>query len=255
MKKQNFWIKLKNFFIKAGKSSLDILYPPDLKCIFCGKDIPNFDEQPFCEECKKENILNTSHRCKFCDMPLHTEHNVCDFCQNGNHKFDKAFSPFLYNNTVKKAILKFKNDNGRYLIKSFSKYICDEIKKANITIDYIIPVPSHKKTVKQRGYNQSELLAKAIGKELNITVDCDNITKEIYTKQQKKLNYRERQQNIFKSLKIKDNKKYNGQNILIVDDVLTTCATVNSVASLIRPYVHNIYIATIARRDIEDSYK
>ncbi len=255
MAKGNFWNKFKKFFIKAGKTSLDILYPQDLKCIFCGNDIPDFETQPYCHDCEKEHVLNDGHRCKFCDMPLHTEHNVCDYCQNGKHKFDKAFSPFVYNNMVRKAILKFKDDNGKYLIKTFTKYICEKIKEANITIDCIIPIPSHKKTIKQRGYNQANLLAQSIGKKINAIVDNGNITKEIYTKPQKTLSFQERQKNIYSSLKIKDPKKYEGQNILIVDDVLTTCATVNAVCSLIRPHVHNIYVATIARRDIEDSYK
>lgn len=252
--------KIKEIFVKTGHFSLDLLFPQDLKCIFCGNDIPSFSDKPYCDECEKAGVLNNGHRCRICDMPIYDESDVCEYCKINNetkkskNKFNKAFCPFLYNDITKSAVVRFKDDNAKYLTKTFSKYICKLIKEANVTIDLIVPVPSHPKTIKRRGYNQAELLARQISKDLgNIEVNTTAIIKTSYSKQQKKLNYAQRQENISKSIKVVDLTPFKDKNVLIVDDVLTTCATVNTIASRIRHKAHNIYVATIARRDLKDS--
>ena len=251
--KKRIFLNLKKFFVKAGNASLNLLYPQNMKCMFCGKDIPDFEKQPFCDDCKKQEIFNNGHRCKFCENPLHDESDVCENCKNNHNLFQKAFCPFLYNNLTRSPILKFKNDYGKYLTPTFAKYIVDDIKKANITIDLIIPVPLHKKKRKARGYNQAEVLANQLGKELNVPVDTTSILKIKQTKQQKKLDYKQRQSNLFSTFLLTTKTNIKDKNILIVDDIMTTCATVNAISALIKKYVNNIYVATIARRDLKDA--
>lgn len=251
-----FWQKLKKGLVKTGSFSLDLLFPQDMKCIFCGNDIPDFEDKPYCEECEKKGVLNDGHRCRICDVRVHDSRDICEYCDKSNKqyispKFDKAFCPFLYNKTTKGAILRFKDDNGRFLTKTFTKYICNAIKEANISIDIIVPVPSHPKTVRRRGYNQAQLLADEIGKEFNVEVNTTCVLKDKYTKQQKTLNFADRRRNIRESLSFHNLEIFKDKNVLIVDDVLTTCSTMNAIAEKLRPKANNIYVATIARRELE----
>lgn len=259
-KPNKFWQKLKKGLFKTGSSSLDLLFPQDMKCIFCGNDIPDFEDKPYCHECAKKDILNDGHRCRICDVRVHDSREICSYCDRSNKniitpKFDKAFCPFIYNKTTKGAILRFKDDNGKFLTKTFTKYMCDAIKQASITFDIIVPVPSHPKTIRRRGYNQAELLANEIGKEFNVPVNTTSVLKTKYSKQQKTLNFAQRRKNIRESLEFKNLEIFKDKNVLIVDDVLTTCSTMNAIAERLKPNAHNIYVTTIARRELEKRNK
>lgn len=254
-KNQNFGKKSKNFLIKLGHAMIDLLYPPDIKCIFCGDDVPDFDNQPFCENCAKKQPFNDGNRCKICDVQVPDDVEICDRCKSKKNPilFQKAFCAFRYTDTVRSSILAFKDDNAKYLAPIFSKFICKKINDAGVTVDVIVPVPAHISSIRKRGYNQAELLANQIGKDLGVVVDIENIVKINKNKPQKTLNFEERQKNVYNTLSIKDENKFNGKNVLIVDDIMTTCATVNAVAALIYKSANNVYVATIARRDIRDS--
>lgn len=252
MKNNGFLHKIKEFFIKGGNVALDLLYPENIKCIFCGVDIPDYDNKPYCDECEKKEIFNNSpNRCKFCDTPIYDESEICENCKNHHPVYQKACCPLLYKNEVRAAILKFKDDNAKYLAKPFAKLVCDRLEQENFSIDIILPVPSHKRTVKKRGYNQAQVLAEEIGKILNLPVKSDLIEKTKITKAQKSLDYAQRQSNLYKSFKAQNLDCLKDKNVLIVDDILTTGATVNAIARLIKKQAHNIYVACIARTNFE----
>ena len=69
------------------------LFPDDIKCIFCGKDIPSFYEKPYCFSCEKEIKINTGNRCLICDLPINNEAKICDFCKTNHRHFKRAFTP------------------------------------------------------------------------------------------------------------------------------------------------------------------
>lgn len=251
--KVKFSTKFKNFCVKLGQGFLDLFYPPKIKCIFCGVDIPNFEEQPYCDKCKSEGVLNNGKRCRICDCPIYDEKEVCDHCASHKKVFQKAFCPFVYTGRVRSAILRLKNDNAKYLAPIFAKLMCDRILQEGVTVDIIVPVPSHIKTIKKRGYNQAALIADEMGKILGCPVSKDNIRKTKLTKEQKNLTFKERQKNLIDSFSIASSQEFEDKNVLIVDDIITTGATMNAVSSLIRKKAKNIYVSAFARRDITDS--
>ena len=81
-----------------------IFFPDNIKCMFCGNDIPNFDQQPFCNECQKKLEFNIGHRCRICDDPILNEAEVCDRCQKQKRYFKKAVCPL---NVSKPKVLQF----------------------------------------------------------------------------------------------------------------------------------------------------
>lgn len=240
----NFYVFFSKVAKKGKKVISRLLYPDDYKCIFCGKDIPNFYERPYCADCAKELPFNNSHRCQVCDQPIYNEATVCDFCQKQKRFFKKAFCPFLYKDLVRKQILAYKDSNRRYLAKGFAIILARALEGLNI--DVITYIPMTEKKQKQRSFNQAKLLAEALGLLLGKRVLC-LFEKTRDDKAQKELSYRERHEKMIGTYVLKPAKLKKDENVLIVDDILTTCATANYCSGLLYPKVNNIYVACIAR--------
>lgn len=105
-----------------------------------------------------------------------------------------------------------------------------EMQKSNNfnDIDFIVPVPLHPNRQKQRGYNQSEMIAIGIAKILNINISIDNFIRNEETTTQTKKTKEERWQNVAGKFLIKDENIFKNKHILLVDDVLTTGATLEA---------------------------
>ncbi len=100
-----------------------------------------------------------------------------------------------------------------------------ELKLKDWQLDLIIPVPIHHLKKAERGYNQSDYLAKGLSKSLNIPYSGKMIKRIKYTESQTKLKMKERALNVSNAFKVRNAEKVKGKNILIVDDVCTTGAT------------------------------
>lgn len=250
-------MKIKQNFKNLWNKILDIIFPDNFKCILCGKELSN--DGYFCDEClyEKDNaIFNLGNRCEICDTQILPENKICDNCKDRkshrNLYFKKCFCPLNYQGRVRSAILKLKEDNAKYLVKPFAELIFNRLKNENLQLDIITFVPSHKKTIRRRGYNQAKLLAEYLATMLKIPCK-ELLEKNVYTKKQKKLDYNSRQENIKNSMRLINKEIIKGKNILIVDDVITTCATINTCASLM-PKAKNIYAVAIARRNLAINY-
>ncbi len=240
---KNFTEKIK----RIANKTLDILFPNDFKCILCGKDLFS-NEYVFCKECLLDDIFNEGNRCVKCDTIIKEGNIICDHCKNSKRFFEKCVCPLNYNDKVKNAILKFKEDNARFLARPFAELIINRLKEENIQFDIIVPVPSHIKTIKRRGYNPSLLLANEIGRILNKPV-MEVLVKNVITSKQKFLNYEDRQNNLLDSMTLVDKTSIRGKTILLVDDVITTCATINTCSSLLVK-AKKIYACGVARTNI-----
>lgn len=112
----------------------------------------------------------------------------------------------------------------------------------------IIPVPLHRKRLKERGYDQSSLLAFGIGRQLNIPVSCENLIRTRYTIPQVNLSGYERTKNVRGAFSIRDNEELKDKVILLIDDVLTTGATIRECVKLMRgASADKIHVLTFAR--------
>lgn len=245
-------MKFTDFFIKTKAKSLNALFPKEIKCIFCGRDIPEFNTLPYCENCAKEEYFNTGNRCMYCDTRIPEENVICDFCKKRRKNFEKTFCPLLYSKRVRNTILKLKSDNARYLAAPLAKLIYQRIAQSKIKIDIVIPVPVHDKTRRRRGYNQTELLGMELAKLLNADMRTDIITKDTMTDNQKELPYRKRLKNVADCFNIRDKQAVKDKNVLILDDIMTTGSTINAIAKLIKPHAYHVYAAAIARDNLDN---
>ncbi|GAI10987.1 unnamed protein product, partial [marine sediment metagenome] len=121
----------------------------------------------------------------------------------------------------------------------------DEFKKK---IDLIIPVPLHKNDLRKRGFNQSILLGRVIGNYFSIPVGKKVLIKEKLTPFQVNLSKKEREKNILRAFSVEKPEEIKGKNILILDDVFTTGATVEECTKeLMKARAKNIFVLTLAR--------
>lgn len=239
-------MKIKEKLNLIKNKILDIVYPSDFTCIFCDNEIPSGD---ICEKCLSFSIFNEGNKCQICDTPIKDGNIICDHCKNHKRYYQKCLCPFNYEGNVRKSLLKFKSDGAKYLAKPFAKYIAEKLAVEEVDFDVIVPVPSHKKSVKERGYNPAKVLAEELSLITGKPVE-DVLYKTFYTKKQKLLNFAERQSNLENSITLLNKSAILNKNVLIIDDIITTSATINTCAILMHK-AKNIYGCAVARRSLK----
>ena len=196
--------------------------------------------------------INKNSLCKKCEIALRSQavFNIDNYSKDSDKYFNEHIYIFMYENQIRNLILKYKFQNKAYLYKTFTNFFINNKKILGKIQNYdiIIPVPISKRRDKQRGYNQSELIAKEIGKftKINVLQNCIIKDKDIIA--QSKLNKEQRQNNIKNAYKIRKEEIINNKNILIIDDIYTTGSTVNECSRILRKAnPKNIGILTIAK--------
>jgi ComF family protein len=112
----------------------------------------------------------------------------------------------------------------------------------------IIPVPLHIKRLRERGFNQSLVLARAVEHKRQIPVNFSVLKRHKFTLTQTGSNRNERKENIKGAFEVTDKKKIDGKNIILIDDVYTTGATINECAkTLIKAGAQKVAVLTLAR--------
>ncbi len=232
---------------------LNILYPENLTCVFCDEEI--FDDNKFntCESCYNNLPFIKEKVCARCGDPIKSMATYCDRCQNKKFFYDKARSVFYYKDEIRSCIKRFKFDGCKYLYKPFANFMAEKYKEENYDCDVITYVPIHETRLKMRGYNQAELLAKEIAKILNIPFVEEAIIKTKKTIPQAELDYKQRQTNLVDVFKVKKSNAFKNKNVLLVDDIFTTGATINNCARKIKKSGANkVFALTFAHTIIEE---
>jgi ComF family protein len=230
-------VTLKNLI----EDALCLTFPNNLTCDICGTEV--FDGNTLCEECKQSIEFNNGHTCPICGRKT-TESGICLECKALAPKYKRATSALVYREGTVKLIYKYKSGCG-YLKDYFAELIapkCDVFADA----DGISFVPMTKRAEYDRGYNQSELIAKELSKKLGLPLLKGAIKKTKESAEQKTLTRREREKNLAKCFKA-DKKVVAGKKIIVVDDVMTTGATADEVTgALLKAGAAAVYFTTIA---------
>lgn len=203
-----------------------------------------------CGFCNK--IISEEYTCKSCKEKLQY---ICESEKQYvpvNSNFDVLVCAYKYKGIVRTKILQYKFKNSKYLYTSLSERLLKLLLRYKDEIDYVVPVPIHKKRYFKRGYNQSELIAKFISKNIGITLLKNVIKKVQNTKPQSLLSASSRRQNVSNAYKIMDTKRIANKTILLIDDIYTTGATVNECSKVLKESgVKKIIVATIAKSTAE----
>jgi ComF family protein len=221
---------------------LNILYPS--KCPLCGKVTDILSYSPICCSCWSKIDIYKGPSCKICALPLSSEYSgVCGQCIKKPPPFSRVISYGLYEGVLAEAInqLKF------YGIKRLSNPLGRLLLNIDLPeMDGLIPVPLSIKRLRERGFNQSLLIARFLSKNTNISLLMDNLFKIKETLPQIGLSARERLQNIKNAFEVKGNIK--GLRLLLLDDVMTTGATVTECSKqLMKAGAKEVVVLTLAR--------
>lgn len=218
-KLNSFAVNIKNAFLRA-------LYPENITCINCGTELVSDTRYSFCSKCLNELPILSNNICLICGTEINNEAMYCINCMNYDHFYEKNRSLLKYEGLAVSLIKRFKFGNKRYIAEEFGKMLADEYLKAEYCCDLIIPVPMSISEYKERGFNQSALLAKEVAKRLNVAYS-ENLIKVRDTSTQKHLKGIERRKNLKSVFSVCDKAELKGKTILLIDDVFTTGATIN----------------------------
>ncbi|MGL4911449.1 MAG: ComF family protein [Romboutsia sp.] len=242
--------KVDDIFKYMTNIILEFIYPDNISCIICDKPINKTNTYSLCKDCFKE-LHFILDGCIKCGKPIinylleEVNTSGCKNCTGKSFYFDKVISCIEYNDFSKKIVFGFKYNNKTYMSRYIASIMKEKLMIEDISFDYVLFVPIHKKRMKKRGFNQAEKIAKYLGRETETSViDC--IVRKEYTRRLYKLNGYERRKELKDVFKLKDCKEeLKDKNILLIDDIFTTGSTVNEISKLLkREGVNKIIVLT-----------
>jgi ComF family protein len=159
---------------------------------------------------------------------------LCPGCVSWQAEIDGIRSPFRFDGIIRQAIHQFKYKNLRALAAPLAELLQDYLTTTPIPGDTLVPVPLHQKRLRERGYNQSGILAQELGKLINLPVVDDCLTRQRHTPPQARTStVDERRRNVVNTFSCRDYKLRDKQ-VLLIDDVSTSGATLNACAAALK---------------------
>ena len=221
-------------------------------CVQCKKSLPWDDTARVCGECKKEIKMIEGNYCVKCGLDLPDGGEHCYHCRkNPKYYFEYVRASCVYKNAAKTLVHRLKYSGKEYLAGPISEIMKKAVLENNFKdkVDAIVYVPMHRIKEYFRGFNQAELLAKNIsgftGKPVLRAIDRTKMTRSQY-----KLKKEERQKNVSGCFSVngKLENDIKGKNLLLVDDVCTTCSTVSECSKVLRQAgADKVYVMVFAR--------
>lgn len=200
--------------------------------------------------CGMCDALCEEELCKKCEIKLENIAKI-KIKYHSHASFGRHLYLFQYEGWIKEKLIAYKFQEKAYIYKSFAKFIlnhkkiCDFLK----SYDIIIPVPIHTQRNRERGYNQSELLARKIAENLeNLTLVKDALYKKVNLQPQSGKTKKERQQDVLGAYQLKNKEKITGKKVLLLDDIYTTGSTVSECCKVLQQAkVAQLDVMTIAK--------
>jgi len=221
---------------------LNSIYPSI--CPSCNNRSDSFQHSPLCTNCWRGIKRYSGPSCRICAAPLASVYaSICQRCLTHPPSFSVVLNYGIYSDALAEAINLMKFSGLRRFANPLGKMLLNlEMPEC----DGIIPVPLSKKALRERGFNQALLMAKVISRNLKIPLYMDMLLKIRDTSPQVGLSAKERMKNIRGAFKASG--KINNLRLLLLDDVMTTGATVMECSrALMRAGAKEVIVVTLAR--------
>ena len=204
----------------------------------------------YCKSCKNSIYKHEAILCNTClaDLPLTKfwlqPQNELTQLFDGKTKLESAHTLLYFDKhlAVQKLMHELKYNGNQSVGVFLGELYGLELQQhlyAHLNFDLIIPIPLHKSKLQKRGFNQAELIAKGLSKNLNIPVDTTSLIRTINTETQTKKNREERMLNVKDAFEVTNSKVLQHKRILLVDDVLTTGSTLIAASNTILSATNN----------------
>lgn len=229
---------------------LSFLFPA--YCGNCSRLVESRHDVPACERCWSETRIfdGTGTSCRKCGKP-HSNiakgpDTYCRECDDDS--YDLARSSGLYQKALRATVLSLKNQP--YLAKRAGDLLFDcYVREPFRSTELIIPIPLSKRRLYERGFNQAEVIARAISSRARIPVDASSLIRTKHSKASRAaLDRKGRRLTVLNAFSVRRNKLIRGKNIMIVDDVFTSGATVSMAAKALKKNgAARVDVLTLAR--------
>ena len=202
--------------------ALDLLFPQ--RCIGCGEE-----GMLICHACRKSLIRIMPPICPLCGRPQPSG-IVCSHCVSRRTGIDGIRSPFRFDGLMRQAVHQFKYKNLRSFSGLMAAMLRDYLQQNPLPSEVLVPVPLHPRRLRERGYNQSELLARELSRLTGIPLNCNFFRRTRYLSPQALTDFvEERLENVYQAFSC-CNSALQGKQVLLIDDVSTSGATLDSCA-------------------------
>ncbi len=228
---------------------LDILFPP--QCLKCSSLVA--ETGSLCSVCWLEISFIEGPACHACGLPFEYDLGpkaLCGACSQDHPLFKRARATLIYNDASRDIILSFKHGDRTHAAAAYGKWLLRSGRELIEDIDIIVPVPLHWSRLFHRRYNQAALLAQELGKLTGKPVETNVLLRSKKTASQGHKTRNQRRLNLQGAFTVpsKAQRKISEQRILLIDDVLTTGATVSACAkALLRAGAAKVDVLTLAR--------
>ena len=232
----NYWSKFNQFLFPA-------------RCLLC--DAPSSQHHGLCNACTV-SLPWLKHSCPRCALPLAfmaPSTFLCGNCQNRLPAFDQCLSLFYYHYPVDKLITQLKFQHKLLYARLFALLLTEHIRQKyqhQALPDLIIPVPLHRKRLRERGFNQAQEIARLCASNLNIPLHSNHCWRHKHTAHQLGLSAPQRRRNIKNAFSCRS--FVTGTSVALIDDVMTTGTTLNELSACMkRAGCGEIHLWCIAR--------
>ncbi len=241
-----------------GAQLLDVLFPP--RCQLCGA----LCDEPLCETCKGKLLFIHGAICPCCGKPVGAQIAnprpglICRDCRDGRW-LSGVRSVGLHTGALRDAMIAYKFHARTRLVEPFARWLGDVFEREvgsqprGLPLERcsaVIPVPLHPKRRRWRGFDQAELLCERMAKDLEAPVATDVLIRVRHTTPQTRLRGRSRRQNVRGAFEAPKPWRLKKRSFLLVDDVMTTGATLEECARVLRPAgAAGVYALTVTRAE------
>jgi len=228
----------------------DMLFPP--QCPTCGAALVGGGEL-FCSDCLSAVRFIVPPLCTSCGLPFATNQGADHFCEEcilSPPPFCAARSLGVYEGALLDAIHLFKYHEKISIGETLGRMMAQAPYDSLAIIDYslIIPVPLHPKRLRERGFNQSLVLARQVSKRFSIPLDFSALRRRVHTEAQVNLSGRERRANVRGAFEVTDQSRIQGHKVVLIDDVYTTGSTAAECSNvLVQSGAKEVAVLTLAR--------
>ena len=182
------------------------------------------------------------------EHPAPSPSHLCDECRHRTRPFDRCRCGGIYEGALREAIHRVKFDGERALGRRLGRWLFRSLSGETAEVDWVVPVPLHPRKVRERGFNQSEILSLAIAEAAGLAHAPRCLLKTTPTRSQATLGKRDRRRNLRGTFAVAPGFSMTGKRVLLVDDIYTTGCTVEECARVLRRGgARAVRVVTLAR--------
>ena len=211
---------------QAGRGLLDALFP--IECVSCGAS-----GNVICDKCVADLAVLRPPFCAICATP--GDFARCQRCAESVRQFDGVRAPYRYAGAMRQAILALKYGGIKAAAPQLGDLLADYLNANPLPGEIVAPVPMHSRRLRERGYNQSELLARRVATHSELRYERDLLFRTRQVEPQAGIgSAAQRAVNVAGSIGVSANRDVSGASVILVDDVATTGSTLETCAGALK---------------------